>query len=154
MLNNIQGAVQLYSFHMLARLWSKSFKLGLSIMLTENFQICKLGFEEAEEPKTKMTTFGGSWESKGTVWVVYMLALPYKFNRIHLWCHLGLDALGRFFIIVSVSMLVIGLFVFSNFPGSVFKTCTFLRNCPFFADCPIFAHCNIIWSFVFQLCLL
>ena len=29
-------------------------------MLTENFQICKLGFEEAEEPKTKMTTFGGS----------------------------------------------------------------------------------------------
>ena len=76
MLNNIQGAVQLYSFHMLARLWSKSFKLGLSIMLTENFQICKLGFEEAEEPKTKMTTFGGSWGSKGTVWVVYMLDLP------------------------------------------------------------------------------
>ena len=44
---NVQTTVQLCSFHMLARLYSKSFKLGFRSMWTKNFQIHKLGFEEA-----------------------------------------------------------------------------------------------------------
>ena len=42
---------------MLARLCSKSFKLGFSNTWTENFQMYKLGFEEAEEPEIKLSTF-------------------------------------------------------------------------------------------------
>ena len=34
---------------MLARLFSKSFKLGFNSTWTENFQMYKLGFEEAKE---------------------------------------------------------------------------------------------------------
>ena len=45
MSKNVQAAIQLHSFHMLA----KSFKLGFSSTWTENFQMYKLGFEEAEE---------------------------------------------------------------------------------------------------------
>ena len=45
---------------MLARLWSKSFKLGFSSRWTENFQMYKLDLEKAEEPKTKFSTFIGS----------------------------------------------------------------------------------------------
>ena len=44
----------------LARLCSKSFKLGFSSTWTENFQIHKLGFEEAEKPETKLLAFFGS----------------------------------------------------------------------------------------------
>ena len=47
---NVQSIIQLCSFHMLVRLCSKSFKLGFSSMWTENFQMYKLGFKEAEEP--------------------------------------------------------------------------------------------------------
>ena len=43
---------------MLVRLCSKSFKLGLSSTFeasgTENFQMYKLDFEEAEEPEIKL----------------------------------------------------------------------------------------------------
>ena len=42
---NVQTAVQLCSFHMLACLCSKSFKLGFSSMWTENFQMYKLDLE-------------------------------------------------------------------------------------------------------------
>ena len=45
---------------MLARLYIKFFKLGFSGMSTENFQIYKLGFKEAEEPEIKLPTFIGS----------------------------------------------------------------------------------------------
>ena len=45
---------------MQARLCSKSFKLGLSITLTKNFQMYKIGFEKAEETEIKQPTFTGS----------------------------------------------------------------------------------------------
>ena len=38
----------------------KIFKLGLSSTWTENFQMYKLGFKEAEEPEIKLPTFAGS----------------------------------------------------------------------------------------------
>ena len=53
--------LQLCSFHMLERLCSKSFKLGFSSSWPENFQMCKLGFKEVEEPEIKLSTFFGSW---------------------------------------------------------------------------------------------
>ena len=51
---NVQISIQLPSFHMLARLCSKSFKLGFSSTWTENFQMFKLDFEKAEEPDIKL----------------------------------------------------------------------------------------------------
>ena len=57
---NVQTTVQLCSFYMLARLFSKSFKLGFSSTWTENFQIYKLGLEKAEKPEIKLPTFVGS----------------------------------------------------------------------------------------------
>ena len=61
---NVQTAVQLCSFHMLARLCSKSFKLGFSSIWTENFQMYKLGFEEAEESEIKFQHLLDHGESK------------------------------------------------------------------------------------------
>ena len=58
--NNVQTTTQLCSFHMLARSCSKSFKLGFNSMSTENFQIYKLGVENAEEPEMKLPTSVGS----------------------------------------------------------------------------------------------
>ena len=52
--------VQLCSFHMLARLCSKSFKQGFRRNWTENFQMYKLGLEKAEEPEINLPTFTGS----------------------------------------------------------------------------------------------
>jgi len=43
----------------------KSFKLGLSSMCTENFQMYKLALEKAEEPDIKLPTFTGSQRKKG-----------------------------------------------------------------------------------------
>ena len=57
---NVQTAIQLHSFRILVRLCSKSFKLGLSSLWTENFQRYKLGSEKAEEPEIKLETFIGS----------------------------------------------------------------------------------------------
>ena len=62
---NVQTIVQLPSFHMLAMLCWKSFKLGFSNMWTENFQIHKLSLEKAEEPEIKLPTFTGSWREQG-----------------------------------------------------------------------------------------
>ena len=62
---NVQTTVQLYSFHMLARLWSKSFKLGFSSTWTKNFHMYKLGLEKAEEPEIKLPAFAGSWRNQG-----------------------------------------------------------------------------------------
>ena len=50
---------------MLARLCSKSFKLGFSTTCMENFQMYKLGFKEAEEPEIKLPTIVGSWRKQG-----------------------------------------------------------------------------------------
>ena len=56
----VQTTVQLRSFHMLVRLWSKSFKLGFSSIWTENFQIYKLDLEKEKEPEIKLPTSAGS----------------------------------------------------------------------------------------------
>ena len=60
MLKNVQSAVQLHSSHTLARICSKSFKLGFNNMWTENFQMYKLGLEKAEEPEIKLPPSVGS----------------------------------------------------------------------------------------------
>ena len=56
MSKNVQAAIQLHSFHMLARLCLKSFKLGFSGMCTKNFQMFKLDLEKAEESEIKLPT--------------------------------------------------------------------------------------------------
>ena len=63
---NVQTTIQLQSFHVLARLCSKSFKLGFSSIWTENFQMYKLGFKEAEKPEIKLPTFVGWWRRQET----------------------------------------------------------------------------------------
>ena len=59
---NVQNSVQVCSFHMLARLCSKSFKLGFRSRWSKNFQ---MDFKEAEEPEIKLSTFAGSWQKQG-----------------------------------------------------------------------------------------
>ena len=56
----VQIAVELYSFHMLAKLCSKSFKLGFSSMWTKKFQMYKLDLEKAEEPEFELPISIGS----------------------------------------------------------------------------------------------
>ena len=63
---NDKTTAQLHSFHVLARLYSKSFKLGFSSVWTENFQIYKLALGKAEEPETKLPSFVGSWRKQGS----------------------------------------------------------------------------------------
>ena len=65
---NIQTTVQLCSFHMLAKFFSKSFKLGFSSTWTENFQMYKLGFKKAEEPEIKLLTSIGSSKKQESSW--------------------------------------------------------------------------------------
>ena len=65
MQKNVQTAVPLDSFHMLARQRSKSFKLGFNSVWTENFlQMSKLDFEMAEESEIKLPTSAGSWKKQ------------------------------------------------------------------------------------------
>ena len=63
---SVQTTIQLRSFHMLARLCSKSFMLVFSSRWTENFQVGKLGFEEAAELEIKLPTFFRSWRKQGS----------------------------------------------------------------------------------------
>ena len=65
MLKNVQTTIKLCSFHLLTRLSSKCFKLGLSSIGTENFQMYKLGFQDAEEAEMKLPTFVGSQRKQG-----------------------------------------------------------------------------------------
>ena len=65
MANNVQTIIQLCLFHMLARLCSKSFKLGFNSTWTKNFQMYMVDFEETEEPEIKLPTFVGSWRKQG-----------------------------------------------------------------------------------------
>ena len=62
---NILATVELYSFHMLTRLFSKSFKLGFSSSGTKNFQMYKLGFEETENQRSDCQYSLHHGESKG-----------------------------------------------------------------------------------------
>ena len=66
MAKNARTTVELHSFHMIARLCSKSFKLGFSSTWTENFHIFKAGFKEAEEPEIILPTFIGSWRKQAS----------------------------------------------------------------------------------------
>ena len=59
---NAQLFGPLHSFFMLARLCSKSFKLGFSSIWAENFQMYKLGFEEAEEGNLKQIRLPTFWD--------------------------------------------------------------------------------------------
>ena len=61
---NVQTTAQLHSLHRLAKLHSKSFKLGFSNMRTKNFKMYNLGFEETEEPEIKLPTFVGIWKKQ------------------------------------------------------------------------------------------
>ena len=61
---NVQTITQLHSFHVLARLCWKSFKLGFSSIWTENFQVSKLDLEKAEEPEIKLPTSTGSYKKQ------------------------------------------------------------------------------------------
>ena len=61
MTKNVQTPLQLHSFHMRARLCSKSFKPGFSSTWIDSFQMYKLDLEEAEEPEIKLPTFIRSW---------------------------------------------------------------------------------------------
>ena len=53
---------------------------------------------------------------------------------------------------VSISVLVIGLFIFSV-SDLVLEDCTLLRMCPFLPCCPFYWHIiadsSLLWSFVF-----
>ena len=64
MAKNGQTTTQLYSFHMLARLCSISFKLGFNSTWTKNFLMYKLDFEKAEEPEIKLPTSVGSQKNR------------------------------------------------------------------------------------------
>ena len=65
MAKKVQTTIQLCSFHMLLRLYSKFFKLGFSSMWIENFQMYKLGFREEADSEIKLPTFTGSWRKQG-----------------------------------------------------------------------------------------
>ena len=56
MSKNAHITIQLHSFHMPARLCSKSFKPGFSTTWSEKFQMYKLDLEKAEEPEIKLPT--------------------------------------------------------------------------------------------------
>ena len=58
------NSAQLCSFHMLARLCSKFFKLDFSSMRTVNFQMYKLGFQKAEEQRSNCQHLLDHGESK------------------------------------------------------------------------------------------
>ena len=57
---NVQTIIKLHSFHILARLYWKPFKLGFNRMWTENFQMYKLDLGKVEEPEIKLATSVGS----------------------------------------------------------------------------------------------
>ena len=61
---NVQMIIHLHSFHMLARLCSKSCKLCFRSTWIKKFQLDKLGFKEAEESDIKLPTFIGSWRKQ------------------------------------------------------------------------------------------
>ena len=82
----------------------------------------------------------------GMVWERFVLTLLQMFGRIHLWSHWVLDfgLLEFFFITDYVSLLVVGLFIFSILPGSVLGDFTFLGVCPFLPGCPFYQYLDII----------
>ena len=70
------------------------------------------------------------------------LAIVYIFNRILLWSHLVLGFYfgGRFLIMASISVLIIGSFIISISSCSVLEDWTFLRICPFLPGYLFYCH--------------
>ena len=62
---NVQTTGQFLSFLMLARLCSKSFKVGFSSTWAETFQVYKLDLEKAEEPEVTLPASTGSQRKQG-----------------------------------------------------------------------------------------
>ena len=54
---NVQTTIQLWAFHILPGLCSKSFKLGFNSMWTKNFLMYKLDLENSEESGFKLPTY-------------------------------------------------------------------------------------------------
>ena len=82
---NVQITVQLHSFHMLAKVCSKSFKLGFSSMWTENFQMYKPDLEKAEEPEIKLPTSTGSQKKQANSKNTYTSALLTMLKPLTVW---------------------------------------------------------------------
>ena len=74
---NVQTLVQLPSFHMLAKLCSKSFKLGFSSTWTKNFQMYKLVLQKPEEPEIKLPTSDGSYKKQRNLKKIYFCFTDY-----------------------------------------------------------------------------
>ena len=64
MSKNVQAAIQLQSFHMLARLCLKSFKLGFSGMCTKKSHMFRQDLEQAGEWEIKSSTSTRSWRKQ------------------------------------------------------------------------------------------
>ena len=60
---NVQTTVQPHSFHMLARLHSKAFKLTSAVCEPRTSRWYKLGFKEEQE--VKLSAFTGWWRKQG-----------------------------------------------------------------------------------------
>ena len=71
---NVQTTVQLHSFHVLARLFSKSFKLGSNCTWTGKFQIYKLDLEKEEEQEFKPPISVGLQKRQGNSRKAYVSA--------------------------------------------------------------------------------
>ena len=68
-------------------------------------------------------------QSFGRIWEGQVLVLLFMFGRTHLWSHLQrLLFAGRYLITVSISILVIDLFIFSNFSWFGFGRFYLLNN--------------------------
>ena len=61
---NVQTTIHLTSFHMLASLCSKSFRLGFHSRWSKNFQMYKLSFKKVKEQEAKLSPFSGSWRKQ------------------------------------------------------------------------------------------
>ena len=85
MSKNVQTTTQLHSFHMLARLCTKSFKVGFTSTWTENFQMTKLAFKEAEEPETKLPTVIGSCRKQESSGKTFTFASLPVLNPLTVW---------------------------------------------------------------------
>ena len=70
---------------MLARLCSKSFKLGFKSTWTENFQMYKLDLEKAEEPEIKLPTSYGSERKQGNYRKASTSASLTMLKRLTVW---------------------------------------------------------------------
>ena len=82
---NIYTMVQFPSFHILARLCWKYFKLSFSSMWTENFHMYKMSFKESEEPEIKLLTFVESRRKQGSSKKTSTYALLTTLKPLTMW---------------------------------------------------------------------